>query len=154
MSAVNHWSYPAPSGTQQAQINFLEVSRCSRFASAKSQMEWGDASEMLEGEYASPSRPISVGSRVAGLERHCTLLLFLITLGFSTSTYYCSSLQGPTGKSSFIETEKVSFVERFHGENNKLNIYRLFRLLRSPARADQLEDFPTSYFNGIFLHSF
>lgn len=60
--------------------------------------------------------------------------------------------RGPTGKSSFIETEKVSFVERFHGENNKLNIFRLFRLFRSASGADQ--DFPASYLNSILLHSF
>lgn len=60
--------------------------------------------------------------------------------------------RGPTGKSSFIETEKVSFVERFHGENNKLNIFRLFKL-EFMGWADQLEDFPASYFNSM-LHSF
>lgn len=32
------------------------------------------------------------------------------------------------GKSSFIGIEKVSFVEHFHGENSKLNVFRLFKL--------------------------
>lgn len=35
------------------------------------------------------------------------------------------------GKSSFIEIEKVSFVEYFHGENRELNIFRLPKLLSS-----------------------
>lgn len=60
--------------------------------------------------------------------------------------------RGPRGKSSLIDTEKVSFVECFHGENNKLNIFRLFRLFRSAGWADQ--DFPVSCLNSISLHSF
>lgn len=39
--------------------------------------------------------------------------------------------RGPTGKSSLIEIEKVSFVEHFHGENRELNVFRLLKLLGS-----------------------
>lgn len=43
-----------------------------------------------------------------------------------------AAVKGPTGKSAFIEAEKVSFLGRLHGENNKCStfipclIFRLF----------------------------
>lgn len=58
------------------------------------------------------------------------------------------------GKSSFIETEKVSFVEHFHGENSKFNVFRLLKLLSSRVGLTNWKVFPASYCNRILLHSF
>lgn len=48
------------------------------------------------------------------------------------------------GKSSFIEIEKVSFVEYFHGENRELNVFRLPKLLRSMVGLTNWKVFPAS----------
>lgn len=62
--------------------------------------------------------------------------------------------RGPTGKSSFIEIEKVSFVEYFHGENRELNVFRLPKLLSSMVGLTNWKVFPAIYCDSISLHSF
>lgn len=49
-------------------------------------------SEIFEGQYSSPSRVNAVRSSSAavGLGHHFILFQFLIILGFSTLSYYCS----------------------------------------------------------------
>lgn len=34
-----------------------------------------------------------------------------------------AAVKGPTAKSAFIEAEKVSFLGRLHGEDNKCNTF-------------------------------
>lgn len=53
-----------------------------------------------------------------------------------------AAVKGPTGKSIFIEAEKVSFLGCLHGENHKCSTLILCMIFRLSSRSDPWEKTP------------
>jgi len=53
-----------------------------------------------------------------------------------------AAVRGPTGKSVFIEAEKVNFLGRLHGESNKCSTFRPSVIFRLSSWNDRWEQTP------------